>query len=120
MDSLSRSFDPLLIGKEEMDAISRLEQQPSRRLMRTQTSSTLGESMFDSELLPSSLEEIASILRVANEVEMSNPRVAYLCKYLLPFLVSSSFSSSDRISIFACFGAQSQELFWELMSVTGA
>ncbi|RWR90536.1 Glycosyl transferase [Cinnamomum micranthum f. kanehirae] len=52
-----------------------LEQQPSKRLMRAQTSGALGESMFDSEVLPSSLEEIAPILRVANEVETINPRV---------------------------------------------
>nr|CAD1830647.1 unnamed protein product [Ananas comosus var. bracteatus] len=35
--------------------------------MRTQTAGNLGESIFDSELVPSSLVEIAPILRVANE-----------------------------------------------------
>ncbi|KAM0068518.1 putative 1,3-beta-glucan synthase [Helianthus debilis subsp. tardiflorus] len=56
--------------------------QPQSRLnLRKLTAGSIGESVFNSEVVPSSLAEIAPILRVANEVEPSNPRVAYLCKF---------------------------------------
>ena len=48
-----------------------------KSILRTQTECNLGESIFDSNVV-SAL--ILLILRVANEVEQSNPRVAYLCK----------------------------------------
>ena len=70
--------------------------QPSgpRRISRTQTAVNLGEPSFDSEVVLSSLVEIAPILRVTKEVEAANPRVAYLCK--LPFLSSGFFSTATR------------------------
>lgn len=57
-----------------------------RRIMRTQTAGT-GETMFDSEVVPSAVVGIAPFLRVANEVEKSNARVANLCKSMPSFAI---------------------------------
>ncbi|XP_023736557.1 callose synthase 7 isoform X2 [Lactuca sativa] len=54
----------------------------SRRMTET---SDMGDPEFDavdSELVPSSLAAVGPILRVANEIEMDNDRVAYLCRFL--------------------------------------
>nr|GEV54139.1 callose synthase 7-like [Tanacetum cinerariifolium] len=54
----------------------------SRRSMtRTSTMFDPNVDHIDSELVPSSLASIAPILRVANEIEKDNDRVAYLCRF---------------------------------------
>lgn len=53
-----------------------------RRMSRSLTTTGQFSSDFrDSEAVPSSLSQIANILRVANEIEGRNPRVAYLCRF---------------------------------------
>ncbi|CAN0877819.1 Callose synthase 2 [Linum grandiflorum] len=39
------------------------------------------ETMLDSDAVPSSLIEIAPIFRTAKQFDISNPRVAYLCRF---------------------------------------
>ncbi|XP_076942454.1 callose synthase 7-like [Bidens hawaiensis] len=53
----------------------------SRRMTRTSTMYDPNGDGVDSELVPSSLASIAPILRVANEIEEDNERVAYLCRF---------------------------------------
>jgi hypothetical protein len=79
-----------------------MQQQGPHRILRTQTAVNLGEPIYDSEVLPSSLVEIAPILRVANEVEAANPRVAYLCKISPP---SPMLQKRNIVPVFTIIGA---------------
>ena len=62
---------------------SGLRPSQSRRVTRAPTRmvdlQNNDEKVIDSELVPSSLAPIVPILRVANEIQQQNPRVAYLC-----------------------------------------
>ncbi|KAJ9558360.1 LOW QUALITY PROTEIN: hypothetical protein OSB04_012974 [Centaurea solstitialis] len=49
--------------------------------LRTQRGSSLGGMDWDDQIVPSSLVVIPPILRAANEVEPTNPRIAYLCRF---------------------------------------
>ncbi|OMO49637.1 hypothetical protein CCACVL1_30881 [Corchorus capsularis] len=58
---------------------------PVRKMSKTQAMMfdlppNIGNSQLDSDMVPSSLPNIALILRVANEIENDNPRVAHLCR----------------------------------------
>ncbi|XP_042424407.1 callose synthase 7-like isoform X2 [Zingiber officinale] len=61
----------------------------SRKMTRIQTTHDVQQeedapappAPADSELVPASLASIVPILRVANEIEQDNPRVAYLCRF---------------------------------------
>ncbi|EPS63966.1 hypothetical protein M569_10816, partial [Genlisea aurea] len=52
-----------------------------RRASRSAATTTFSLEVFDNEVVPSSLQSIAPILRVAAEIQNERPRVAYLCRF---------------------------------------
>ncbi|KAG9129309.1 hypothetical protein Leryth_015684 [Lithospermum erythrorhizon] len=63
----------------ERSAATGLEPSLARRPSRSATTAFSME-VFDKEVVPSSLQSIAPILRVATEIQSERPRVSYLCK----------------------------------------
>ncbi|CAN0877401.1 Putative callose synthase 6 [Linum grandiflorum] len=59
------------------------QQEPhlARRPSRSAATTTFSIEVFDNSVVPSSLESIKPILRVANEIQNERPRVAYLCRF---------------------------------------
>ncbi|KAL2528115.1 Callose synthase 5 [Forsythia ovata] len=64
-------------GNESLGHQSTLTRRPSRSAANT----VFSMEVFDNEVVPSSLQSIAPILRVATEIEADRPRVAYLCRF---------------------------------------
>ncbi|KAJ8769165.1 hypothetical protein K2173_000940 [Erythroxylum novogranatense] len=53
-----------------------------RRASRSAATTVIFSSeVFDNEVVPASLGSIAPILRIAHEIELERPRVAYLCRF---------------------------------------
>ncbi|KAF3786088.1 Callose synthase 5 [Nymphaea thermarum] len=53
----------------------------TRRPSRSAATTTFSQEVFDNEVVPPSLGSISPILRVAAEIELERPRVAYLCRF---------------------------------------
>lgn len=61
----------------------------TRRPSRSAATTTFSMEVFDNEVVPSSLQSIAPILRVAREIQNERPRVAYLCMSLFTYYITS-------------------------------
>ncbi|KAG5534087.1 hypothetical protein RHGRI_022278 [Rhododendron griersonianum] len=58
-----------------------LQGQLTRRPSRSAATTTFSMEVFDNEVVPASLGSIATVLRVATEIQNERPRVAYLCRF---------------------------------------
>ncbi|AQK79754.1 Callose synthase 5 [Zea mays] len=68
-------------GNEPVTPTSALVSGLNRRGSRGAGMATFSMEVFDNEVVPSTLNSIAPILRVAAEIEHERPRVAYLCRF---------------------------------------
>lgn len=69
------------LAKLEMAGQEReLQGQLTRRPSRSAATTTFSMEVFDNEVVPASLGSIATVLRVATEIQNERPRVAYLCE----------------------------------------
>lgn len=69
----------------------------TRRPSRSAATTTFSLEVFDNEVVPSSLQSIVPILRVATETENERPRVAYLCKILLPVKLHTRLREREKL-----------------------
>ncbi|KAE9466125.1 hypothetical protein C3L33_01971, partial [Rhododendron williamsianum] len=70
------------LAKLEMAGQEReLQGQLTRRPSRSAATTTFSMEVFDNEVVPASLGSIATVLRVATEIQNERPRVAYLCRF---------------------------------------
>lgn len=77
-----------------------------RRPSRSAAMTTFSMEVFDTEVVPSSLQSIAPILRVATEIQNERPRVAYLCKQFSFYVIIIRLSEIHvrKCKICACVG----------------
>jgi hypothetical protein len=91
----------------------------NRRGSRSAAMATFSMEVFDNEVVPSTLNSIAPILRVAAEIEHERPRVAYLCKFYHETILRGHFGRFFLVQLGA-FGVSNEtsnsvRFVWRLM-----
>ncbi|GJY10055.1 sucrose nonfermenting 4-like protein, partial [Tanacetum coccineum] len=69
------------------------------RSKERRTTTTFSMEVFDNELVPSSVPQIAPIIRVANEFQSRRPRVAFLCRQYALEIANSLDESSSGLGV---------------------